>query len=365
MSDKEQIELKPRPKAGGSPAPEVLSPDDTDSQALSEALQSSFSIVKFLMVGLVIVFLCSGMFTVDSGQQAIILRFGKPVGEGQSALLGPGFHWAFPRPIDEVKKVSIGQIQTAVSTVGWYPISPEDEKLKREPQPKPSLDPAVDGYALTSDANILHVRATVRYQITDPNRYLFDFVNAGEFVTNALNNAVLYGTSQFTVDEILTGKAAAFREKVTSHLQKIVEEQDLGIEIEPVEVKTLPPRWLLEKFNEVLQAGIKSEESRNRAEIQAKGALSKARADAEAVINNAQKEEVRIVKQAEAEAAAFAGLLPQFQRDPGLYMQRRQAETITRIYEQAKGTFFIPEQTEQLRLQLNREPEDPSEAKIE
>src|SRR4051812_27853956 len=109
MIDNDKIVLKPKAKTGGTPAPEVLSPDDTGSQALSEALQSSFSIVKVLMVLLVGAFLCSGMFNVKSGQQAIILRLGKPLGgEGQAVLLGPGFHWAYPPPIDEVQKVSIG-----------------------------------------------------------------------------------------------------------------------------------------------------------------------------------------------------------------------------------------------------------------
>src|SRR5438105_14941759 len=95
-------------------------PVDSGSQALSEALRSSFAIVKVLMVVLLVVFLASGFFKVNPQEQAIILRFGKPVGEGPNALLGPGAHWSFPFPIDEYVKVSISGIQKAVSTVGWY-----------------------------------------------------------------------------------------------------------------------------------------------------------------------------------------------------------------------------------------------------
>ena len=53
---------------------------DAGSQALAEALHSSFVIVKVLMVLLVLLFLASGFFTVGPQERAIILRFGKAQG---------------------------------------------------------------------------------------------------------------------------------------------------------------------------------------------------------------------------------------------------------------------------------------------
>src|SRR5689334_9828543 len=82
-------------------------PVDAGSEALTEALRSSFGIIKVVMVLLVVVFLGSGFFTVEPQEQAMIIRLGKPVGEGQKALLGPGLHWSYPYPIDEYVKVPI------------------------------------------------------------------------------------------------------------------------------------------------------------------------------------------------------------------------------------------------------------------
>ncbi len=79
------------------PAPASLPPEtpvDAGSQALSEALRSSFAIVKFVMLLLVLVFLGSGFFTVGPQERALVLRFGRPVGTGEKALLGPGLHWS-------------------------------------------------------------------------------------------------------------------------------------------------------------------------------------------------------------------------------------------------------------------------------
>ena len=112
-------------------APSLERPMDAGSQALSEALRSSFGIIKFLMVVLILVFLTSGIFQVRPQERAIKLRFGKPVGQGASALLGPGLHLSFPYPIDESVKVSITGIQKVSSTVGWFAITPEQELADR------------------------------------------------------------------------------------------------------------------------------------------------------------------------------------------------------------------------------------------
>jgi membrane protease subunit HflK len=105
-------------------APET---QDAGSQALAEALRSSFAIVKIVMLLMVLAFFSSGFFTVGPQEKAVILRFGKPVGEGQKVLLNAGLHWSFPYPIDEVVKIPITEQQIVSSTVGWYFTTPEQE----------------------------------------------------------------------------------------------------------------------------------------------------------------------------------------------------------------------------------------------
>ena len=107
------------------PAP--VTPDDAGSQALAEALRSSFAIVKVVMVLMVLAFFSSGFFTVGPQEKAVILRFGRPVGEDEKILLNSGWHWSYPYPIDEVVKIPITEIQKVNSTVGWYATTAEQE----------------------------------------------------------------------------------------------------------------------------------------------------------------------------------------------------------------------------------------------
>ena len=75
---------------------------DAASESMVEALRVSFIILKIIMVILVIVFLISGFRTVGSDEQALVLRFGKISGVGEKRLIGPGLHWIFPYPIDQM-----------------------------------------------------------------------------------------------------------------------------------------------------------------------------------------------------------------------------------------------------------------------
>ena len=343
------------------PAPAPLQPDDTGSQALSDALRSSFFIIKIVMVLLVGAFFCSGIVIVNPQQKAIILRLGKPVGEGEKALLGPGIHWSFPPPIDEVVKIPIGQLQTVTSTVGWYMTTPELEAAKTEPPPNPSLNPALDGYVLTGDANIIHVRATLRYRVTDPLQNNFAFANASNFVQNALNNALFFTAAQFTVDNALTRDVTGFREKVRARVTLLIEQHQLGVTVEQSDIQVIPPRQLKIEFGAVTEAGVKRDQNINAARSYENEVLSKARGEAASRINAGETEKTRLVEFVAAEAKKFSDLLPEYRKDPELFFRLRQTETLARVMANAQEKIFLAARPDgkprELRITLGREPE--------
>ncbi len=347
-----------RPAAADAP----VAVEDTGSQALAEALRSSFVIVKVIMIGLVIVFFCSGIFSVPPQEKAIRLRFGKPVGTAGEQLLGPGLHWAFPKPIDEVVRIPIGQIQTVKSTVGWYATTPEAELAHTEPPAGPSLNPAIDGYALTADGNIIHVRATVGYQIKDPIDYVFNFQNASNLVQNILNNALLFAAAHSTVDYALLNNAG-FKEKVMARVSEQVEARKLGITLGPSEVNVIPPRFVRPAFEEVLAAEQNRSTLVSKAQGDAAAMLSKARGEANALLNTGQSDRTRLLQSVAAEARSFTDQLPEYKKNPDLFRQRILTETWKRILSVATDKFFLPTRADgkprELRLLLNREPQKP------
>lgn len=350
---------KPVDKPEVAPAPET--PSDPGSQALATALKSSFVIVKVAMVLLVGVFLFSGFFTVGPQERAIILRRGKPVGEGEKALLGPGLHFALPYPIDEVVKVPITELQRVTSTVGWFFITPEQEVAGGEPMGGPSLNPAVDGYLVTGDQNIVHARATLNYRIEDPIAYVFDFTAASNAVLSALNTALVQSAAQFKVDDILTRDVFGFKDAVKRRVTELLAVQKLGVIVEQLEVSSRPPLFLKADFARVTDAVQKRDKVINEARTVENQVLSKAGADAAGLINTAETESTWLVENLKAEAARFNDLLPAYRANPQLFAQQRLTETMGRVMGSVQDKIFMSEgvsgQPRELRLLLSREPQ--------
>ncbi len=357
--------LKLTPGSPAAPPPPEVT-EDARSQALAEALRSSFTIVKLLMIGLVVVFFGSGFFTVGPQERAIKLRFGKPVDEDDKALLGPGAHWAWPSPIDEVVRIPMGQVQTAPSTIGWYATTSLKEAAGSEQEPGPSLNPAIDGYLLTGDQNIIHVRGNVLYRISEPVlRFTFGFANASNLVQNAFNNALLYAAARMNVDDALKD-ISGFKEKVDARLKYLIAQQQLSVVVDQINLQPIPPRRLKADFERVLAALVNRDKSMNEARSYANQTVSRARSEAAVRINGGITESNQMVQFVAAEAQRFNELLPAYQRNPELFMQRRQLDTLQRVWSNAEYKTVLPRSSGgkpiDLRIQLSREAQKPKPA---
>jgi membrane protease subunit HflK len=340
--------------------------EDAGSQALAEALGSSFAIVKIVMVLMVIAFFCSGFFTVGPQEKAMILRFGKPVGEGSKALLTAGLHWSLPYPIDEVVRIPITEIQKISSNNGWYLTTPEAELSGEEPPPGASLNPAVDGYVITADRNIIHTRATLYYHIDDPIRFVFGFTNAAVSVQNALDNALLFTAAKFNVDDILTRDVAGFHDAVLQRVSELAEQAQLGIVIDQCEVQSIPPRELQNVFSLVTAARENRNKLLNDAHSYENQVLNQSGAQAASVTNAAAAERARYVQAITAEAKRFGDLLPQYAANSDLFMQQTFVQAMETAFTNVQDKIYLPQRADgkprELRLMLNREPPQPKPA---
>jgi membrane protease subunit HflK len=351
------------PSPTPTPNPAVL--EEAGSRALAEALRSSFFIVKVIMVLLVVVFFASGVFTVPSQERAIVLRFGKPVGSGEKQLLGSGLHFGFPKPIDEVVRIPIGNVLTISSSAGWYQTTPEAEAANQEPEPGGTLNPATDGYTITADGNIMHVRMKFQYRITDPLNYVLNFKNASNVVQNALDNALFYASSRYTVTQATREDQQGFKELVERRLRALVDQYNLGISVENVvEFKTIPPRQVKQAFEQVTIADIERRKARDDAQAYAGRILATAQGESSAIVNQGQSDAVRFLQDVSAETRYFTNQMGNYEANPEIFKARLLADVMARVMKEAQGRVFtLPRdranEPSQLWLQLNRPPLRP------
>lgn len=351
---------QPEPHRPADEAVVAAPVEDASTQALSEALSSSFKIVRFVMLLLLGIFLVSGSFIVKQGEVAVLLRFGKAVGKGADIVRQPGFYFAWPAPIDEVIRIKSGESLSVRSTSGWHSTTPQMEALGQEPPAMGFLNPASEGYVISADGNIFHARATVKYRVVDPLKYRFDFADAGAILANIVNNAIVHAAARMTAENAIYKDKAGYRDLVMARVQELVDESRLGIVLEPGDVETKPPADVKQAFDDVIAA----EQEGSKLVQDARGYYDevtlRARGEAQAVINDAMAQSNRFVQTVTSLAQSFTDMRPEYEKDPWLFRSRLLTARMERVLTNAQEKIFLPDmppgQTRELRLQLSREP---------
>lgn len=302
--------------------------DDLDAagRSLSDALRISFAILKVIMIILVVAFLASGFKTVGPDEKALVLRFGKVRGVGQEAILGPGAHWVFPYPIDELVRIPVEKnINLAINTF-WYRETRDDilgPGVKPRNYRAEQLDPVQEGYCLTgsqrsaaraavagaapvptvaaalpqirqgdgSDYNIVHTKWQVNYQIAGveqffrnvyvqearPGQIYFDVMNQSitPLLRSLVEDAVVKAMVQYTIDEVLQSTNT-----IPGRVQRLVQQKldaiESGIRVAQVQLVNVTwPMQVDQSFMAFIRASQASQQAVTEARTYADTTLTK------------------------------------------------------------------------------------------
>jgi membrane protease subunit HflK len=365
---------------------------DAAGKSLSEALRISFIILKVIMIVLVIAFLASGIKTVDSNEQALVLRFGKIRGEGEKRLLGPGLHWILPYPIDEIVKIPV-QTQVNLPIDSFWYFQTKEEILSgqtRPVRPDQALNPLRDGYCITrgesqdeaieglagSDYNIVHSKWQLTYQIDDPERFFIntyteDFKPGDVYfnvitksieplLKNVFENAVVTALVDYTIDEAISSQ-----DRIPKHVKRLVQEKldkiESGIRVVSVQLTNSDcPRQVKHEFEASTRASQQSEKEITKARTYAANTLNEAAGPvaeklfaslhdesmdeqtrellwsqlagtAREKIAAARTYRTEVVERARANADYLESILPEYRQRPKLVLQKIYLDALEQI----------------------------------
>ena len=324
--------------------------DDARTRALNEALQSSFKVVRVIMVILAIAFLGSGITKIDNNKRALHLRFGEYID-----TLNPGLVWAWPYPIDEIVQIPVNENRTITSDVGWRT---EDEE---SPQPSMSFQPTYDGYTLTGDGNVLHVKAEMNFSLDENSdktitRYEFGFSDVTLFLGAILDNAVYHASAGRSALEAYTLQSD-FRNAIERRVKKRIGEidSDLRIKINSLTLDVTVPLDVKTAFDAFLKVQQESQQKVATAKADAASALANAQGQAKVIEGGGRTAANVLLTSVQAEAKAFDEQRPFYEDNPGLFEKRLVAETMQRVLTNAVDVFYLSGR--QPRIWLNRTPE--------
>ena len=393
-----------RDDGGGESLPVLEEPLDPASQSLADALRASFWVLKRVMIGVVILFLASGLFIVDEQKEAVVrLRFGKEAG-----VYTKGLHWAWPYPVDEVIRIPTAP-KTMMVDGFWLNIRDADKgkELSELPPRGNGLDPATDGALLTGDRAIMHLLLKVQYRIIDPERFVRNVLVTGDkdetdLLRPVLQNAAVASAAR-TMADVLWKDPGAVVGKIRSRAQAALDEMETGIDLENVAAdKSYFPLQVRDAVVNVSRAESRQREMIQKAQTEEQEKLNEAagpawerlRDEIEQIdqlsdgtqrdeviarierilvedaagragklIKDAEKERVRIVESAQARANVFDVLLDEYRRHPGLFRARELRDALRELYDQpGVRKWILPPGLKQVVLWLNPDPKEYKEA---
>ncbi|MDQ3143799.1 MAG: FtsH protease activity modulator HflK [Pseudomonadota bacterium] len=262
--------------SGGGPASSLQSPDP-----------------KYLYWGLggfVLLWLLFTTFhSVAPGQNGVVTRFGS-----YSHTLSPGIGFTLPSPIDRVQKLDVEDIREV--TLG----SAAEETLM-----------------LTGDQNIIDIAYQVRWNIRDPEQYLFELAAPDDTIKQVAESVMRATVAQVSLNDAIGNRRGEIEGRVAEQMQRTLDGYQSGVLIQGVAIKQAdPPAAVNDAFKEVTAA----------------------QQEAESYINQANAYALQLRQKAQGEATAFDKVYDQYRLAPEVTRQRMYYETMERVLQKVDKT---------------------------
>ncbi len=261
-----------------------------------------------------LIWLGSGFFIVQEGQQAVITQFGK-----YHSTVGAGFNWRLPYPIQRHELIFVTQIRSV--DVG------RDVVIKATGLRESAM--------LTQDENIVEIKFAVQYRLNDARAFLFESKNPTDAVVQAAETAVREVVGKMKMDSALSEERDQIAPRVRDMMQTILDRYKVGIEVVGINLQqggVRPPEQVQAAFDDVLKAGQERERAKNEAQAYANDVIPRAVGAASRLKEEADAYKSRIVAQAQGDAERFKSVLVEYQKAPQVTRDRMYIDAMQQIY---------------------------------
>jgi membrane protease subunit HflK len=264
----------------------------------------------------VLIWLGTGFYIVQEGQQAVITRFGKFKGP-ERGITGAGFNWRLPYPIERHEVVRVSQLRSV--EVGRSSVA-QNTGLR-------------DSSMLTQDENIVDVRFVVQYRLKDSAEYLFNNVDPDQAVSQAAESAIREVVGKATMNTVLNEKREAIAGDIVKSTQAQLDLYRTGIIISSVNIQNVqPPEQVQAAFDDALKAGQDGDRAKNEGQAYANDILPRVEGAAARLKEESEGYKARVIAQAEGDAQRFRLVLGEYQKAPQVTRDRMYLDTMQQIY---------------------------------
>jgi membrane protease subunit HflK len=233
---------------------------------------------------------------INASDTGIVLRFGQ-----FSRLMTPGINFKFPRPIETVTAVNIGETRQFNDQVRM----------------------------LTKDENIVQVDFNVQYKITDPQLYAFAVSEPDATLSQSAESAVRSVIGNNDMDTILSGQRTELMARATELLQSTLEQYKTGLTLNELNFQNVrPPQEVKDAFDDANRSLQDKQRAEEEAKAYASQVVPEARGDAASTRAEAEGYKSERVARAEGDAQRFNLIEAQYKAAPEVTRKRLYLETM-------------------------------------
>jgi regulator of protease activity HflC (stomatin/prohibitin superfamily) len=287
-----------------------------------------------LLAQLAVLLLSTCVVFIDAGQQAVLERFGRPVG-----VLEPGAHLKLPWPADRIYLYHTEQIQSFVigytpdaqsenaRTILWSVGHAQEENFlvgNREPVTINDENADTNDTLKAPPVSLITVSIPIQFQITNILAWAYTNTEPANLLQDLAAREVVHYLAGVDLNDVMSHTRLEAAQELHSQIQAVVDEYHLGAKIIFVGLQDIhPPVKVAGDYEKVV--GAEQTKLAKILDAQAMAIRTNALAGAQAftMTNVADATRQRLSVSAYARAALFTNQIPAFAAAPSVYRQRK------------------------------------------
>ena len=198
---------------------------------------------------------------------------------------------------------------------------------------------------LTGDQNVIDLAYSVRWNIKDPELYLFQIANPDATIREVAESAMRAVVARVSLDDAIGAGRSDVEQRVEQNMQQLLDDYGAGVAIQGIAItQSVPPAAVNAAFLEV----------------------SAAQQQAQSYMNDARSYALQQTARAQGEAAAFEKVYAEYRVAPEVTRRRMYYETMERVLSRVDTTIVeSPGVTPYLSLPEIQRRQQPTPVTVE
>ena len=279
------------------------------------------SLFGLFVIGILVLWLASGIYKVDSDENGLVLYFGKFY-----SVATPGLNYHLPAPFGKVIKKSVTRVNTEEFGLD---ADVKSSKLKKVPSPASSSESLM----LTGDENIVDIDFQIQWQISDIKDFVFNLEEPELAVRKTAESAIREIIARTPIADALSDGKRRIEQETKTLLQQILDSYGAGVRVVLVQMRRVdPPAQVIDAFRDVQTAKADKEREINQAQAYRNDIIPRAKGDASKITEGAKAYKEEVVADAQGQASRFNSIYAQYVKAKVVTKKRMYLEQMEKTY---------------------------------